>query len=81
MRVRDWLKLIVAERQFDAGSFELPRLGEPVRASSRTPLGLNSVLNRIGRLALHRDADAEEPSAEDWATVELPIVVRVTEPT
>jgi hypothetical protein len=55
-RVRDWLKLIVAEDEFGSRPFEQEALGEPVR---------RGVLPRV---AMTRDAGAGDPDdLYDWA--------------
>jgi hypothetical protein len=77
--VRDWFKLIVAEEEFSARPFELGRLDALVPATERGSAGLGGLLDRLGRVAVHRDAGAAEPvAAYDWTTAMLR--VRTTVP-
>ena len=55
-RVRDWLKLLVAEEQFGAGPFEVPPLGTPT-PPDRDAGGLRGLLDRLGRTVQHRGSD------------------------
>ncbi|WP_310372474.1 hypothetical protein [Catenuloplanes atrovinosus] len=72
-RSRDWLKLLVAEEQFGASAFAMPPLGEDVTAA-RDVNGLDGLLDRLGRRAVHREMDEAEPGrAYDWAALVLPI--------
>ncbi|MFF7971570.1 caspase family protein [Streptomyces sp. NPDC007905] len=74
----DWLKVLVAERLFSSEAFGLGRLGEPeARAVRRGPSGYQGVLDRLGLVALRRDAEVLRPEAADWTTGILPVVVRV----
>ncbi|MEV5208075.1 caspase family protein [Micromonospora sp. NPDC053740] len=67
--VRDWIKLIVAEEEFSCRPFELGRLDARVPATERGPVGLGGILDRLGRIAVHRDAGSAEPhAAYDWST-------------
>ncbi|MEH0932247.1 caspase family protein [Micromonospora sp. CPCC 205558] len=76
-RVRDWLKLVVAEEQFGPTPFELPALGAP-RGVDRGPLAVRGFLDRIGRAVQHRDLVASaEDGAYDWTTVTVPLEVEV----
>ncbi|MFD6680171.1 caspase family protein [Micromonospora parva] len=76
-RVRDWLKLVVAEEQFGPAPFELPALGAP-RGVDRGPLAVRGFLDRIGRAVQHRDLVASaEDGAYDWTTVTVPLEVEV----
>ncbi|MFG1917480.1 caspase domain-containing protein [Micromonospora sp. NPDC048898] len=76
-RVRDWLKLVVAEEQFSPVPFELPALGAP-RGVDRGPLAVRGFLDRIGRAVQHRDLVASaEDGAYDWTTVTVPFEVEV----
>jgi hypothetical protein len=75
--IDDWLQLVVAEDEFSARPFELSPLGnEP--AGRRAPLGLGGILDRLGRIAVHRDAGAAEPDGVyDWTTALVPIRTEV----
>jgi hypothetical protein len=67
--VRDWLKLIVAEEEFSSRPFELGRLDARAPATERGPGGLGGILDRLGRIAVHRDAGSAGPAvAYDWTT-------------
>jgi hypothetical protein len=67
--VRDWFKLIVAEDEFSSRPFELDRLDARVPATERGPAGLGGILDRLGRIAVHRDVGSAEPAAAyDWTT-------------
>jgi hypothetical protein len=76
-RVRDWLKLVVAEEQFSPEPFEMPALDDP-RGAARSPLAVRGFLARLGRAVQHRDLSASaEDGAYDWATVTVPLVIEV----
>ncbi|MEH0844161.1 caspase family protein [Micromonospora sp. CPCC 205711] len=76
-RVRDWLKLVVAEEQFSPEPFEMPALGAP-RGVDRGPLAVRGFLDRVGRAVQHRDlAASAEDGAYDWTTVTVPLEVAV----
>ncbi|GAA4959697.1 caspase family protein [Actinoplanes utahensis] len=76
-RVTDRLVLLVAEEEFSAEPFLLPRLRDPEPAGSRTAAALTGVLDRIGLDVTRRDADMAEPTATDWATRSIEIVTTV----
>jgi hypothetical protein len=79
--VRDWLLLVVAEREFGPRQFELPRIDNPVPPAGRAPRTFPGILDRIGRSAVHRDADAAElAAAYEWATVLVPLATSVPAP-
>lgn len=73
--VRDWLLLLVAEDEFSSLPFRLPRLREPMPARPRAAFG--GVLDRLGMLAMYRDADRPASAVNDWTTSVLPVVTRV----
>ncbi|GAA4588338.1 hypothetical protein BJY16_008531 [Actinoplanes octamycinicus] len=77
VRVRDRLKLFVAEEQFSQQPFLMPELGEPV--GSRGGFGRRGLLERLGGQAIGRDLGAarEKGAAYEWTTetVNLEIVV------
>jgi hypothetical protein len=80
-QVRDWLMVIVAEDEVAASPFELPPIGEAGRgATTRGPLGLQGLVERLGRRAVHRDIRPAGPaSAYDWWTLVVPIITEVPE--
>ena len=75
--VRDWLMLIVAEEEINSSVFALPRLGEPTLSPTRAPVALATIVERLGLIATHRDADRATASARDWWTTIVPVVTRV----
>jgi hypothetical protein len=76
-RVEDRLKLLVAEEQFSAEPFLLPRLGGRVSAT-RGMLDAPGLLERIGGTVVHRDlGDAEPVAAYDWTTETLSLTTVV----
>jgi hypothetical protein len=78
--VRDWFKLIVAEEEFSSRPFELGRLDARVPATERGPAGLGGILDRLGRIAVHRDAGSAEPfAAYEWTTAMVRIRTAVDE--
>ena len=58
--VRDWLKVVVSDVDFDATSADLPPLDEPVtaRRSARPP---RSTVERVFAKAVHRDVGSTGP--------------------
>jgi caspase domain-containing protein len=66
-RVRDWLKLIVAEEEFGSRPFEQDALGEPSRRGA------------LPRVAMTRDAgDGDDPDDRyDWATTTVGLLTEV----
>ena len=75
--VRDWLKVVVSDVDFDATSADLPPLDEPVtaRRSDRSP---RSTVERVFAKAVHRDVGGSgPPSSARWAatTIELETTV------
>lgn len=72
---RDRLKLFVAERQFSAEPFRLPRLGE--QFGSRKGLSSSGLLERLGGAAVFRDLGADVPDGYDWTTGKLILTTRV----
>lgn len=75
----DWLILLVAEEPFNSDPFSLPRLGEPPQSEARGPrTGITGVLDRLGLLAVKRDADVVAPApALDWAIKVVELTTRV----
>ncbi|WP_326561240.1 caspase family protein [Micromonospora sp. NBC_01796] len=74
---RDWLKLLVAEEQFSAVPFAMPRLHDPWPATSRAPMALLGVIDRLGHRVVRRDAGPGAAAAHDWAVTTLPVVTEV----
>jgi hypothetical protein len=77
--VRDWLMLIVAEEEINSTVFALPRLGEPAPSRTRG-VALATIVERLGLIATHRDAERATASARDWWTTIVPVVTRVPRP-
>lgn len=78
-KVRDWLKLIVSNAEFDASAFDLPALDDPApdrpRGSRATRWG---TIERIAARAVSRDFGGEPPpTVAHWAasTFEFETVV------
>ncbi|MFD8637871.1 hypothetical protein ACFV17_37925, partial [Streptomyces sp. NPDC059656] len=77
-RSTDWLVLLVAEEPFGSDLFALPRLRETPRASARAGRrGVTGVLDRLGLLAVQRDADPAPPEALDWAVKAFEVTTRI----
>ncbi|MFF3619224.1 caspase family protein [Streptomyces sp. NPDC002467] len=77
-RSTDWLVLLVAEEPFGSDLFALPRLRETPRASARAGRrGVTGVLDRLGLLAVQRDADPAPPVALDWAVKAFEVTTRI----
>jgi Caspase domain len=79
LRVRDRLKLIVAEEQFSARPFVMPALGGRASAATRGALGGRGLLERLGAAAVHRDlaATADPGRAYDWTTDTVSLITEV----
>jgi hypothetical protein len=76
--VTDWLVLLVAEAPFSSEPFSLPRLRQAPRSPVRGGLsGITGVLDRLGLLAVRRDAAPAPESALDWAVTVLEVTTRV----
>lgn len=76
--VTDWLVLLVSQAPFSSDPFSLPRLREVPRGSVRGGRrGITGVLDRLGLLAVRRDADAAPGPALDWAVTVLEVTTRV----
>lgn len=79
--VRDWLKLIVAEREFSCEPFEMPALGQR-RWTSRRPLAVRGLLERLAYRAQVRDLGPDAgDEVYDWTAVTVPIVTEVPDAT
>lgn len=76
-RVTDRLMLLVAEEEFSAEPFALPRLRDPNPPAKRAAAALTGILDRIGSDVTRRDADMDEPAATDWAVQIVEIVTTV----
>jgi hypothetical protein len=78
--VRDVLKLLVAEEEFNSAPFRLGRLGERTTGTRAGPMAISGMLDRLGLAVMYRDAGRRAASALDWTTSELTIVTRVPQP-
>jgi Caspase domain len=75
---RDWFKLLVAEGEFGALAFDLPRLDEPATRSVE-PFQPKGILDRLGLRATTRDVDRAPGPAGDWTTSIVSLVTVVPE--
>jgi hypothetical protein len=77
--VRDWFKLLVCEERFSTEPFRLGRLDEPARRRVPTlrSAAYQSVVERLGMIAMNRDAEVSPAAAADWCTSILPVTTRV----
>ncbi|MFI6012329.1 caspase family protein [Streptomyces sp. NPDC051243] len=76
--VTDWLVLLVAEEPFSSAPFELPRLREMPRSSTRgARRGVTGILDRLGLLAVERDLEPAPQVALDWAVKTVEVTTRV----
>jgi hypothetical protein len=76
-RVCDWLMLIVAEDEVVASPFELTPIGTPGYARSRGVLGVQGLVERLGRGAVHRDIRPAPVNAYEWWTLLVPVITEV----
>jgi hypothetical protein len=77
--VEDWLMLIVTEEEINSRLFTMPPLGTAA-ATPRAPIGVTSLVERLGLAALDRDATPSTATTGDWWTTLIPIVTRVPGP-
>lgn len=75
---RDWLKVVVSDVPFQATSFDLDALDEPVSRSVGLRRAPQNTLERIAGRAVTRDVDAGgEPPAVRWSATTVTLEVRV----
>jgi hypothetical protein len=76
--VRDWLKVIVSDVDFDATSFTMQPLDQP-RPRTRSRPSSRSTLDRLAARAVTRDLGEPEPDAPvaQWSASTLLLEVRV----
>ena len=77
--VRDWLKVVVSDVDFDASSFTMQQLDQPPPATTRSAGQFRSTLERLAARAVSRDiggAPADAPPAQ-WSASTLVLEVRV----
>ena len=77
--VRDWLKVVVSDVDFDASSFTMQQLDQPPPAATRSAGQFRSTLDRLAARAVSRDiggAPADAPPAQ-WSASTLVLEVRV----
>jgi len=79
--VRDWLKVIVSDVDFDASSFTLHPLDHPPPPTTRGNRAFRSTLDRIAARAMTRDLGGADPDEEaptaQWTASTLVLEVRV----
>ena len=78
--VRDWLKVIVSDVDFDASSFTMQPLDQPAPARTRSVTGFRSTLDRLAARAISRDLganDAADTPTAQWSASTLVLQVRV----
>jgi hypothetical protein len=80
--VRDWLKLIVSESDFDSSAFVLGALDDPTSRDAPTSRGVpTSTLARLAAVALTRDIGDDDgappPAAPEWCATTTPVVTTV----
>ena len=75
---RDWLKVVVSDVAFQATSFDLDALDEPVARSAGARRSPQNTLERIAGRAVTRDiGGGDEPPAVRWAATTVTLEVRV----
>ena len=75
--MRDWLKVIVSDVDFDASSFTMRPLDQPA-PRTRSATGFRSTLDRLAARAISRDVrPATDAPAAQWAASTLLLEVRV----
>jgi hypothetical protein len=79
IRVRDRLKLVVAERQFSAHPFRMDPLGTRSPGPVRGALGAAGLVERLGGVTVHRDLvdTGDVASAYDWTTDTVSLITEV----
>ncbi|MGI5240306.1 caspase family protein [Dactylosporangium sp. CA-139066] len=76
---RDWLMMIVAEDEIAASPFEMPPISEAGHdTANRGPLGLEGLVERLGRRAVDRDVrPIVRAGVCDWWTLVVPVITEV----
>jgi hypothetical protein len=79
LRVRDRLKLIVAEERFSARPFVMPALGARASTPARAAVADRGRLERLAAAAVHRDrAGLTDPGrVYDWTTDTVSLITEV----
>jgi hypothetical protein len=77
--VRDWLKVIVSDVDFDASSFTMQQLDRPPPVSTRSSASPRSTLERLAARAVSRDIGAApaDTAPAQWSASTLVLEVRV----
>jgi len=77
--VRDWLKVIVSDVDFDASSFTMQQLDQPPPPRTRSSASYRSTLERLAARAVSRDlgAVAVDATPAQWSASTLVLEVRV----
>jgi hypothetical protein len=77
--VRDWLKVIVSDVDFDASSFTMQQLDQPPAEATRSAASFRSTLDRLAARAVSRDIAAPPPDTPpaQWSASTLVLEVRV----
>ena len=77
--VRDWLKVIVSDVDFDASSFTMQQLDQPAPPRTRSAPAFRSTLERLAARAITRDIGGGPADATpaQWSASTLVLEVRV----
>ena len=77
--VRDWLKVIVSDVDFDASSFTMQQLDQPPPPRTRSAPAFRSTLERLAARAITRDIGGGPTDATpaQWSASTLVLEVRV----
>jgi len=70
--VRDWLKVVASDVDFDAVAFDLAALGEPVEVQRSTTRSRNT-LERLAAKAARRDIGGPPPPVARWTATTIPL--------
>lgn len=73
---RDWLKVIVAERELNLAPFRLPAW--PPEAGARAPIARGGGLLRFTAPSVGRESDNSAPSVGRWGTAQVAVRTEVT---
>ncbi|MET0459154.1 MAG: caspase family protein, partial [Ilumatobacteraceae bacterium] len=75
---RDWLKVVVSDVEFQATSFDLDALDDPVARSAGGRRAPHNTLERIAGRAISRDiGGGGDPPAVRWAATTVTLEVRI----